>query len=230
MKKLAVIPARGGSKRIPRKNIRPFLGRPIIAYSIEAAQRSGLFDEVMVSTEDEEIAAIARSCGASVPFRRSRETAGDSTPTVDVLLEVIGAYRKRGQDFRYGCCLYPTAPLVTTDRLAEGFRLLLDKKYWTVFPVLPFSSPVQRALRVGREGRVEMFYPQFMHARSQDLEKGYYDSGQFYWFDTDRLSASGKLWTENSGVIILSPLEAHDIDTEEDWQIATLKYKLRHGG
>ena len=230
MKKLAIIPARGGSKRIPRKNIRSFLGKPIIAYSIEAALQSSLFDEVMVSTEDAEIADIATQYGAKVPFRRSNQTAGDYATTVEVLLEVLQAYSDRGEDFVQACCIYPTAPFVQAELLDRAYQLLYKGAYDSVFPVLRFSFPIQRALKINAAQRMELFQPKHLSTRSQDLEPAYHDAGQFYWFDVEKIKLQKKLWTDNTGVLVLSELEAHDIDQEEDWKIAELKYQLqRHG-
>ncbi|MCB9283036.1 MAG: pseudaminic acid cytidylyltransferase [Lewinellaceae bacterium] len=226
MKNLAVITARGGSKRIPRKNIRDFLGKPIIAYSIQAALDTGLFDEVMVSTEDEEIAEIARHYGAKVPFLRSEKTADDFATTADVLMEVLLEYSKTGTQFQYLCCIYPTAPLLKPNLVQEAFELLINKDFETVFPVLKFSFPIQRALKVGTENKAEMFYPEHLNTRSQDLQPAFHDSGQFYWLRVDRFLQSQKLLTENTGVIPISEMEAQDIDNLEDWQLAELKYKL----
>ncbi|MGB0897270.1 MAG: pseudaminic acid cytidylyltransferase [Flavobacteriaceae bacterium] len=227
MKKVAIIPARGGSKRIPRKNIKLFLGKPIIAYSITAALESNLFDEVMVSTEDEAIANLAQEYGAKVPFKRSQTTASDYATTAEVLLEVIQAYEKQGHFFDIGCCIYPTAPFVTSTLLQKGLSHLEKEKYDTVFPVLPFSFPIQRAVKINSQNRVAMFQPEHLTTRSQDLEPAYQDSGQFYWFNVATMKQKQQLWTDNSGVIHLPPMQAHDIDYLEDWEIAEFKYKFR---
>lgn len=226
-KKIAIIPARGGSKRIPRKNIKSFLGKPIIAYSIETALKSKLFDEVMVSTDDEEIAAIAKKYGANVPFLRSAENANDFATTVDVLLEVLESYKAIGQSFDFGCCMYPTAPFVTTNLLSDAYAKLAEDKLDVVFPALRFSFPIQRAMKVNPTNRIELFQPEHLSTRSQDLEPAFHDSGQFYWFDIEALQAKGKLWTDNTGIVVLSEMDAHDIDTLEDWQVAEFKYKIR---
>ncbi|RMF26750.1 MAG: pseudaminic acid cytidylyltransferase [Bacteroidetes bacterium] len=227
MRHLAIIPARGGSKRIPRQNLREFLGRPVIAYSIEAAAESGLFDEIMVSTDDEEIAALAEQYGANVPFMRSPENANDHATTVDVLLEVLDHYQKKGVKFHYGCCIYPVAPFVTGRRLFSAFLKMRRHDYDCVFPVTPFNYPVQRALRLN-DGRLELLYPEFEKARSQDLETSYHDSGQFYWFNVERLRQKKSLMTDNTGAIILNELEVQDIDNEIDWKMAELKYRSTH--
>jgi N-acylneuraminate cytidylyltransferase len=223
---IAIIPARGGSKRIPRKNIKPFCGKPIIAYSIEAAIASNLFDEVMVSTEDEEIATIAKQYGAKVPFMRSEKNADDYAGTVDVLIEVLEEYNRQGFTFDYGCCIYPTAPFITNTLLKQAFDKLIKEKLDAVFPVMPFSFPIQRALKINKDGLIQMFYPEHLNSRSQDLEKAYHDSGQFYFFNMDSLLSKKKIYSDNTGVIILNEMQAHDIDNEDDWAVAEFKYQL----
>jgi N-acylneuraminate cytidylyltransferase len=231
MAKLAIIPARGGSKRIPRKNIKPFLGKPIIAYSIEAALKSGLFDEVMVSTDDEEIAKIARKYGAKVPFYRSKDNSGDYATTLDVIKEVIDSYKKIEKSFVFATCIYPTAPFVNEGILREAYNLLVKESYDCVFPVMEYSFPIQRAIRVDRtNSKMEMFNPNTIHTRSQDLESSYHDSGQFYYFKPEIILEKQKLWTNNTGVIIINEMEGQDIDTETDWEIAELKYKMMIDG
>ena len=225
MSKLAIIPARGGSKRIPRKNIRPFLGHPIIKYSIDAALNAGLFDEVMVSTDDEEIARIAEACGAQIPFLRSAATSDDHATTADVLLEVLSRYSAANLRFEYFCCIYPTAPLISADRLAEGFRLLDAHQADSVIPVVRFSYPVQRALKID-DGRLMMATPQHTNTRSQDLPFRYHDAGQFYWARTERFLSQQTLFTGNARPLIISELEVQDIDSEADWKIAEMKYQI----
>jgi len=225
MSNIAIITARGGSKRIPRKNIKDFLGKPIMAYSIEVALQSELFDDVMVSTDDEEIAESARKYGAKVPFMRSAENADDFSGTASVLLEVLETYQKQGKQFAYGCCLYPTAPFITVQRLKEGFDLLNAQALDSVFPVVRFSSPIQRALKKDEYGKVSMFYPENLMKRSQDLEPAYHDAGQFYFFNTQVLLEKKQVWTDNSGVLVLSDKEVQDIDTPEDWELAAFKYQ-----
>lgn len=226
MKKLAIITARGGSKRIPRKNIKDFLGRPIISYSISAAIESNLFDEIMVSTDDHEIAEIAKQYGAKVPFLRSSKNSDDFASTMDVILEVLQEYKVRGEEFQSGCCIYPTAPFIDGDLLNKSYQLLLEEEYDTVFPVVQFSNPIQRALVMDPNRKVSMMHPEFRSSRSQDLEKAYYDSGQFYWFNIKKLLAQQKLWTDNTGVIELEEHQVQDIDNPIDWKLAELKYKL----
>ncbi len=224
-KKIAIITARGGSKRIPRKNIKDFLGKPIIAYSIETALKSKLFDEVMVSTEDEEIAQIAKEYGAIVPFLRSKENSDDFSGTDDVLIEVIKEYQKKGQEFDICCVIYPTAPFITIPKLNEAFELLINKKLDVVFPVIEYSSPIQRALKKNNENKIVMFEPKNLDKRSQDLEKAYHDVGQFYMVNTTTFLEKKRLWTNNTGVIVLPAMQAQDIDNQEDWELAEFKYQ-----
>ncbi|TYB78755.1 pseudaminic acid cytidylyltransferase [Bizionia myxarmorum] len=226
MANLAIIPARGGSKRIPRKNIKSFLGKPIIAYSIEAALNSNLFDEVMVSTDDEEIAEIAIKYGAKVPFLRSEKNADDYASTVDVIIEVVETYKNNDKLFDYVCCIYPTAPFVTVQKLNKSLELIKSKLLDTVFPVIQYSFPVQRAMRAFEKDFIRMIQPEYMGARSQDLEPTYHDAGQFYWLKTEKIVLQRKLWTDCTGYIEINELEAQDIDTETDWKIAELKYKM----
>lgn len=229
-KTIAIIPARGGSKRIPRKNIKLFLGKPIIAYSIEEAIKSNLFDEVMVSTDDQEIAEIAKQYGAKVPFLRTAKNANDFASTVDVIIEVIDSYKSQNISFDNICCIYPTAPFVSIQKLRKSLELLENKGLDTVFPVIQYSFPVQRAMRVFEENLIRMIEPEHMSTRSQDLEPTYHDSGQFYWLKTDRILVHKKLWTDRTGFIEINELEAQDIDTETDWKIAELKYKMMFDG
>lgn len=222
MKTICIIPARGGSKRIPRKNIKDFLGKPIIAYSIEAALNSGLFDEVMVSTDDEEIAAIAEQYGASVPFMRSAETANDFATTRDVLNEVLFQYKSMGKIFDAICCIYATAPLITSADLITAHNLLKESFFTCVYPVVEFSYPIWRCLDVAEDGSMKRHWSEYENSRSQDLPKEYHDSGTFYWYRiTDGKIVEGKL-----GAIILSEDRVQDIDNEIDWKLAEMKYQL----
>ena len=226
MGNICIIPARGGSKRIPRKNIKEFIGKPIIAYSIKAALDSGLFDEVMVSTDDSEIAEIAKKFGANVPFIRSAKNSDDFATTFDVIEEVIQVYKTQGKRFENICCIYSCAPFITSEILLKAYDLLIQKKFDTVFPIIAYSFPIQRALRVN-QGKVLMILKDNLNIRSQDLEKSFHDAGQFYWCNTKRLLNSEKLITPNSGGIEISELDAQDIDTETDWSLAELKYQLK---
>jgi N-acylneuraminate cytidylyltransferase len=225
---IAIIPARGGSKRIPRKNIKDFLGKPIIAYSIEAALASGIFDEVMVSTDDEEIAEISKKYGASVPFFRSAEMSTDMAMTIPVLIEVLNEYEKLGRCYEQLCCIYPCAPFVTAARLKEGMDLLLSSGADSVLPIVKFSYPPQRCLVI-RNGAAEMLYPENYNVRSQDLEPIYHDAGQFYCSKAESLKTELKLYCKRTLPIVLTDSEVQDIDTEEDWKEAEIKYRILKG-
>jgi N-acylneuraminate cytidylyltransferase len=227
MRKICIIPARGGSKRIPRKNIKKFLGQPIISYSIEAALKSKLFDVVMVSTDDLEIAEIAKKYGALVPFLRSEKNSNDYATTYDVIEEVLENYSKEGEKFDFGCCIYSCAPFVNALKLEESYKVLVDKKYECVFPIISFGFPIQRALKIDNTHKVSFFQPDYALTRSQDLEKSYHDAGQFYWFNVKKCLESKSIITNNSGSIIISELDGQDIDTEIDWSLAELKYEIQ---
>ena len=219
---LCIIPARGGSKRIPRKNIKDFLGKPIIAYSIEAAFKSGLFDEVMVSTDDKEVAEVAKQYGAKVPFMRSKENSNDFAIINDVFIEVINNYKKRNVEFDYTCMIFPTSPLIQENRIGEAFDLLLKKDFDSIRPIVKFSYPIQRAFRL--DGfLLSRMHPENFRKRSQDLEAAYHDAGQFYW-----INKNCSLLDENKGGIVISDIEAQDIDNEDDWKLAESKYRLLH--
>ena len=223
--KIAIIPARGCSKRIPKKNIKLFLDKPIIAYSIEAAINSKLFDEVMVSTDDVEIAEIAQQYGATVPFLRSNETSNDQATTTDALIEVLNVYKKIGHLFDYACCIYPTAIFVTAEKLHEAFNLLVEKNYLSVFPVMPFGYPIWRSLKMENK-KISMNFPEYLNSRSQDLPLAYHDAGQFYFFNPKVLFTEQTLFTSNSGVIVIDEMEGQDIDNLTDWMMAEMKYKI----
>lgn len=225
---VAVITARGGSKRIPRKNVKEFCGKPIIAYSIEAALESKIFDEVMVSTDDEEIVKIAKQYGAKVPFVRSKENANDFATTTDVLLEVIDSYKLIGKEFSYLCCIYPTAPFVTSNKLITAMNTLKEGMVQTVMPVVEFSFPPLRGMYL-RDEKLEFCYPKYAFTRSQDLEKVYHDSGQFYCVNVEEFIKEKKLVMPNTKAIVIPEREVQDIDTEEDWAIAEMKYRLLKG-
>lgn len=226
MSRLCIIPARGGSKRIPRKNIKHFLGKPIIAYSIEAALNSKLFDVVMVSTDDLEIAEIAKRHGAEVPFLRSEVNSSDFATTFDVINEVISYYLEVGMDFEYTCCIYSCAPFVSEIKLQESYNLLVEKGFDSVFPVLAFGFPIQRALKIDTNHKTTFFKPEYSFSRTQDLEKSYHDAGQFYWLNTKRCIQERALLTNNTGSIVISELEGQDIDSEVDWRLAEMKFEL----
>lgn len=223
---LAIIPARGGSKRIPRKNIRMFHGRPVIEYAIQAALGSEAFGEVMVSTDDDEIASVAKAAGAHIPFRRSIVNSGDHAATDAVIAEVLSEYAKIGQNFEYVCCIYPTAALATANHLRQGLKLLTDDDSLTaVVPIVRFGYPVQRALIV-RKGRIPMRQPEYYDARSQELEPCYHDAGQWYWLRVEKFFRRPELLGPNCAGLVVGEMEAQDIDNEDDWRIAELKFAL----
>ncbi|MCM1531578.1 MAG: pseudaminic acid cytidylyltransferase [Bacteroides sp.] len=224
MKNIAIIPARGGSKRIPRKNVRDFLGKPIMAYSIGAALESGLFEEVMVSTDDEEIAEVARRYGAKVPFMRSSATADDFATTADVLREVLARYGEQGRQFSNMCCIYATAPLVTGRHIAEAYGRLLSSDFSMVYPVVAFSYPIWRCLDLNGNGELQRHWPKYENARSQDLPMEYHDTGTFYWYKIEPWFAG----TGKTGGIVMDESCVQDIDTETDWKLAEMKYTLRY--
>lgn len=224
--RLAIIPARGGSKRIPRKNIRPFEGKPLLAYPLEAAIQSGLFEETMVSTEDQEIAAIAQAHGAKVPFLRSQNTADDFATTSDVLLEVLASYAAAGIQVDTVCCLYPTAVFVTSQSLRDAFITFEGSGADALMPVVPFSFPPQRGCEI-KDGRLRMLHPEHLSTRSQDLSPVYHDVGQFYLVRAKALLREGKIFCNNTLPWIVSEMDAQDIDNESDWQLAELKYRLK---
>lgn len=225
MGNIAIITARGGSKRIPRKNIKEFCGKPIIAYSIEAALNSGIFDEVMVSTDDKEIADIAIRYGANVPFFRSKKTSDDYATTKDVLLEVIEEYQKRGQTFEKMCCIYPTAPFVTGDKLVKAMSVIDEKRGEMAMPVVAYSFPPQRCNVINSEGFLEYKFPENRLSRSQDLEKWYHDAGQFYVYDIEKFMKADGMCMEILPIEV-PELEVQDIDNEVDWKLAEMKFDL----
>lgn len=224
MKNIAIITARGGSKRIPKKNIKDFLGKPIISYGIDAALESGLFDEVMVSTDDKAIAEVALRCGAQVPFLRSAGASDDFATTSDVLCEVIDRYARDGARFDSVCCIYPTAPFVTAEKLRRGMDILETRDVDSVVPVVPFSYPPQRGY-VMSDGLIALAHPEYENARSQDLDTIYHDCGQFYCLKTTAFLKTKKITSGRIAPLVMSDLEVQDIDTLEDWAIAEMKYE-----
>jgi N-acylneuraminate cytidylyltransferase len=220
--KLAVIPARGGSKRIPRKNVRPFGGQPMIAWPIQAALASGCFDRVIVSTDDEEIANVARRCGAQVPFMRPPELSDDHTGTIPVIAHAIGAERQQGHDATAVCCIYATAPFVRAEDILRGHDLLQQSGCDYAFTVTSYAAPIQRAVRITAAHRVEMFWPEQFNTRSQDLEPAYHDAAQFYWGRPQAWLAGKPIFSSDSVPIVLPRHRVQDIDTPDDWQRAEL--------
>jgi N-acylneuraminate cytidylyltransferase len=224
---LCVIPARGGSKRIPRKNIKDFCGKPVIAYSIEAALASNLFDEVMVSTNDEEIANIARLYGAKLPFIRSAKNSDDFTGTGDVVYEVFNDYKATGIFFEQICCVYATAPLITSNRIKEGYDILIRSEFDVVFPVARYNSPIWRSYKMDERNAVVMNFPENEAKRTQDLQDAYFDAGQFYWLKTANLHLlpNKNSFGRSKAAIVLEDYEVQDIDNLKDWEIAEIKFK-----
>lgn len=227
MKNIAIITARGGSKRIPRKNIKPFLGKPILEYSIEAALGTDMFHEVMVSTDDEEIAAVAKKAGAKVPFMRSSKTSDDFATTADVVYEVLEAYERIGKEFATACCIYPTAPFVTSNAIKTAMMLLEQEGADACIPVVRFSFAPQRGVII-KEGRLMPKYPEYLDMRSQDLEPLYHDCGQFYCLNVKSFKEQRDIWMKHVVPFIQDEICVQDIDTLEDWKIAEMKYKILH--
>jgi N-acylneuraminate cytidylyltransferase len=226
MGKVAIITARGGSKRIPRKNIKDFLGKPIIAYSIQAALASGVFDEVMVSTEDGEIMEVSRRYGAQIPFSRSAAAADDYATTFDVVYEVVNEYAKRGRRFDWLCCLYPTAPFVSARVLTECMDKILQEKADGLIPIVRFSFPPQRAFILDEKGGLCYKWPENRNKRSQDLEAFYHDAGQFYFMRTEKLLSEKTMLFEKTVPYVIDDAAAQDIDNLDDWAIAEIKCRL----
>lgn len=223
--RLAVIPARGGSKRIPRKNIKPFCGKPMLARSIEAALQSGCFDQVVVSTDDAEIADVSRQFGATVPFMRPQELSDDYVGTAPVVSHAIKWFIANGENPEYVCCIYATAPFVSADDINRGLELLVNNDCDFAFAVTSYAFPIQRAIRITEMGRVEMFNPEHFNTRSQDLEEAYHDAGQFYWGRTSAWLEHGALFGLNSLPVLLPRHRVQDIDTLEDWERAEWLFK-----
>ncbi len=224
--RLAVIPARGGSKRIPRKNIRNFGGVPMIGHSIAAAVSSGLFDRIVVSTDDEEIAAIAREHGAEIPFMRPAEIADDAASTAQVMHHAVELLQTEAQPLSAVCCIYATAPFIRPQDLAEGLEVFAEGNWNYTFSATSFAFPIQRAFRLTPDGGVEMFQPQHLATRSQDLEHAYHDAGQFYWGSADVWLTEQPIFSRQSAAILLPRSRVQDIDTEEDWAAAELAFKV----
>ena len=224
-KAIAIITARGGSKRIPKKNIKEFCGKPIIAYSIRAALDSGIFDEVMGSTDSEEIAEIARAYGAKVPFMRSAKTSDDFATTADVLMEVLERYQEMDRIFDVMSCIYPTAPFVTPQKLQSAYDTLTKEQAVMAMPVVAFSYPPQRSY-VLNGNMLEMKWKENYNKRSQDLEKMYHDAGQFYMYQVEAFVRLKGQMTESIVPVIVDEMEVQDIDNESDWKLAELKYQM----
>jgi len=223
---ICVIPARGGSKRILRKNIKDFLGKPIIAYSIEVALKSNCFDKVIVSTDDDEIAVIAKKYGAKVPFIRPNELSNDYAGTIPVIKHAIEWLEENNNTIDNVCCLYATAPFIQSRTISQAFQQFQESKANYCFSVTSFAFPIQRAIKVTAENRIEMFYPKYLETRSQDLEESYHDAGQFYWGKAEAFKQQKSLFSKSSTPYILPRYLVQDIDTPEDWKRAELMYQV----
>jgi pseudaminic acid cytidylyltransferase len=223
--KMALIPARGGSKRIPRKNIKEFGGKPIISYSIEAARQCGLFDRIVVSTDDEEIAEVARSFGAEIPFLRPKPLADDHTGTNDVVKHALQWFAAQGTPVNYACCIYATAPFIQPRYLREGYEKLVASGKSYAFAVTSFPFPIQRAIRLRPEGTVEPLHPEHVFTRSQDLEETYHDSGQFLWGKAEAFLTDTVAFSAASVPVVIPRYLVQDIDTPEDWLRAELMFQ-----
>lgn len=223
--RLAVIPARGGSKRIPRKNIKTFAGKPMIAWSLESALNSGCFDRIIVSTDDEEIASVARDCGAEVPFMRPAELSDDHTATIPVIAHAIQWHQQNGQSPSEVCCIYATAPFVSSAHLRSGLDLLQATGCDYAFSVTSFAFPIQRAIRITADSRVEMLDATQFNTRSQDLEEAFHDAGQFYWGRTEAWLSGMPIFSAGAAPVVLPRHRVQDIDTQEDWERAEWMFK-----
>ncbi len=224
-KVIAIIPARGGSKRIPKKNIKDFFGKPLISYTIQTASQSNLFDDIIVSTDDEQIAAVAKQYGASVPFIRPKELSDDFTGTNDVINHAVDYLRSQGEEIDYVCTIYATAPLLKKEYLIEGIQKLKESEAVNAFSVTTMPFPIQRTFKIDKNGRCEMFWPEYYYSRSQDLEEAYQDAGQFYWRNLNRPSTD-VMFSKESIPVVLPRHLVQDIDTPEDWETAEYLYKI----
>lgn len=223
--RVAIIPARGGSKRIPRKNIKIFAGLPIIAHSIKAAQDSELFDKIIVTTDDDEIADVARSFGAEIPFMRPKELSDDHTATIPVIAHAIQALQANGDDIETACCIYATAPFIRSEDIIRAYHALITHHKQYAFPVTTFPFPIWRGVKRDIEGNIQMFWPEHFATRSQDLEEAYHDVGQFYWGTPDAWLSGKPIFSDAATTIVLPRHLVQDIDTPEDWFRAQLMHK-----
>lgn len=224
--RVAIIPARGGSKRIPRKNIKSFAGLPIIAYSIKTAQKSGLFEKIIVSTDDEEIANIARSYGAETPFLRPKELSDDHTATIPVIAHAIQTLQDQGYVIEAACCIYATAPFARFEDINRAYEALVNRQKSYAFPVTTFPFPIFRGVKRDDAGNIEMFWPEHFSTRSQDLPEAYHDVGQFYWGTGEAWLEGRAIFSDAATTIVLPRHLVQDIDTPEDWIRAELMYKV----
>jgi len=224
---VAIIPARGGSKRIPDKNIKPFCGKPIIVYSIEAAKNAGIFDRIIVSTDSEQIASIAREFGAETPFMRPAELADDHTGTDAVILHALKQLIEDGKKIDYICCIYATAPFVRAEYIMKGYNTLRDKNVASCFAITTYPFPIFRSLKINNQGRLEIFWPEYWERRSQDLTEAYHDAGQFYWADAKKYLKEKQFCPKDTIPVILPRYLVQDIDTIEDWNMAELMFRAQ---
>lgn len=227
--KIAIIPARGGSKRIPRKNIKLFHGKPMIAYSIEAALKANCFDEIIVSTDDQEIADIALKYGAKVPFVRPADIANDHATTMDVIQHAISWYESQGLSLELLCCIYATAPFISADDLSQGLQLMSTDDIDYAFSATSFAFPIQRAIGLNEHDRVHMFQPEHANTRSQDLPEAFHDAGQFYWGKVAAFKAGKPLFSPSAKAILIPRKRVQDVDTLEDWEFAEALYAVMKG-
>lgn len=227
MSLIAIITARGGSKRIPKKNIKEFYGKPMLAYAIEAAKGAEIFDEVMVSTDSEEIAEVAKKYGASVPFMRSEKTSNDFATTYDVLEEVLAEYKKSGQEFDSVCCIYPCVPFLSAKSLKDAYKTMKKAEVDAIQPVCSYPAPVEWAMRL-KDGLLFPDAPEKLKIRSQDLQNAYFDAGMFYFCKTEVLLREKTLVPAKTAGYVIDESECQDIDTPDDWKMAEIKYKMLH--
>ena len=223
---IAIIPARGGSKRIPRKNIKLFHSKPMIAYSIEAAQQSGCFDKIIVSTDDQEIADVALQYGAEVPFIRPSNIADDHATTLDVMQHAINWCQAQQWPVDKVCCIYATAPFILAKDIQNGLEELSNDDVQYAFSATTFPFPIQRAISLDESGSVSMFSPEHANTRSQDLPEAYHDAGQFYWGRASAFLTGKAFFAEHSKAVILPRKRVQDIDTPEDWDLAELLFSV----
>jgi pseudaminic acid cytidylyltransferase len=223
---LAIIPARGGSSRIPKKNIRNFMGKPIISYSIKTAGESGVFDRIIVSTDSEEIAEIAKNAGAEVPFIRPAELGKSHVNIADVIHHAIVWLKENGENYKYTCCILSTAPLLRADSIKEGYKIICGNDIDAVVSVVKFSFPVFRAFKKNKEGKIKFVWPGYELKHSNELPDAYHDAGQFYWLNTEKFLVSKSIMGKEVLPVVLPEYLVQDIDTEADWEMAEIKYEI----
>ena len=224
MKKIAIIPARGGSKRIPNKNIKDFFGKPVISYAIETAIKSNLFDEIMVSTDSEEIKKISISSGASVPFMRTKVNSTDNSTIYDVIVEVVKEYSKKNINFDYGCCIFPISPLINSEILNKCYQIITNGKYHSVLPLSYTEQPIERALKLDKKNLLKLDNFDVFKKMGQDFEPSYFDTGQFCWFNIKKTINEGSIISSKTKGIILNQFEYQDVNTLDEWEMLKIKY------